>query len=96
MKMMEAIYQVVGNGHSQKMYWEEFEEMFSAQFDGIENGEEMFSAQFDGIENGSHLRDCLKGQPKIKGMCGPMYNGEHMGYPCVRYESWAVYDAMSK
>jgi hypothetical protein len=82
MKMMEAIYQVVGNGHSKKMYWEEFEEMFSAQFDGIENG--------------SHLRDCLKGQPKIKGMCGPMYNGEHMGYPCVRYESWAVYDAMSK
>ena len=80
--MMEAIYQVVGNGHSQKMYWEEFEEMFSAQFDGIENR--------------SHLRDCLKGQPKIKGMCGPMYNGEHMGYPCVRYESWAVYDAMSK
>lgn len=80
--MMEAIYQVVGNGHSQKMYWEEFEEMFSAQFDGVENG--------------SHLRDCLKGQPKIKGMCGPMYNGEHMGYPCVRYESWAVYDAMSR
>jgi len=67
--MMEAIYQVVGNGHSQKMYWEEFEEMFSAQFDGIENG--------------SHLRDCLKGQPKIKGMCG-------CAAPCITANTWAT------
>jgi hypothetical protein len=80
--MMEAIYRVVGKGPGHAMYQEEFEEIFAKDFDGIENG--------------SHLRECLQGQPKIKGLCGPMYDGEHMGYPVVRYESWAVYDMMSK
>lgn len=80
--MMEAIYRVVGKGPGHAMYWEEFEEIFAKDFDGVEQS--------------SYLRECLQGQPKIKGLCGPMYDGEHMGYPVVRYESWAVYDMMSK
>lgn len=80
--MMEAIYRVVGKGPGHAMYQEEFEALFSGDFDGIEDG--------------AHLRECLQGQPRLKNMAGPMYDGEHMGYPVVRYESWAVYDMLSK
>jgi len=33
----------------------------------------------------------LHNQPKFKGLAGPMWDGDK-----VRYETWAVYEAMSK
>ncbi len=79
---MEMIYRVIGAGAGEDMSWPQFDVSFGMDFDGIENG--------------SHLRECLRGQPKIKGLCGPMYDGEINGRPVIRYETWSVYDAMSK
>ena len=80
--MMEMIYRVVGAGAGNDMSWPQFEVSFGMDFDGIEDG--------------SYLRECLQGQPKIKGLCGPMYDGEINGRPVIRYETWSVYDMMSK
>jgi len=33
----------------------------------------------------------LHNQPKFAGLCGPMWDGDK-----VRYETWPVYDALSK
>ena len=33
----------------------------------------------------------LHNQPKFAGLCGPMWDGDK-----VRYETWEVYDALSK
>ena len=79
---MEMIYRVVGAGAGNDMSWPQFEVSFGMDFDGIEDG--------------SYLRECLQGQPKIKGLCGPMYDGEINGRPVIRYETWSVYDMMSK
>ena len=80
--MMEMVYRVVGAGAGKDMSWPQFEVSFGMDFDGIEDG--------------SYLRECLQGQPKIKGLCGPMYDGEINGRPVIRYETWSVYDMMSK
>ena len=80
--MMEMVYRVVGAGAGNDMSWPQFEVSFGMDFDGIEDG--------------SYLRECLQGQPKIKGLCGPMYDGEINGRPVIRYETWSVYDMMSK
>jgi len=49
----------------------------------------------NGIEESHCLREFLRGQPTIKGLCGPMYDGEINGQPVIRYETWAVYNALS-
>jgi len=46
----------------------------------------------DGIERGAHLRKELRGEPKFKEMCGPMFDGPGV----VRYESWEVYERLSR
>ena len=43
-------------------------------------------------DDGSYVqREILEGAPKFKDMAGPMGNGDGL-----RYETWAVYDMMSK
>lgn len=37
----------------------------------------------------------LQGMPYLKGLCGPMWDGMENGRPVIRYESTAVYDALS-
>lgn len=39
------------------------------------------------------LRDELRGQPEIEGLCGPMWGGEE--HP-LRYEDWESYDLLSR
>lgn len=68
-------------GHP-KMFREEFEAKFQDRFK-------------DNI-CGPTVREVLKQSPAIEGMAGPMYDGEHMGYPVVRYESWEVYEVLSR
>jgi hypothetical protein len=45
-----------------------------------------------GYETGGHLRPILQGQPKFDGLHGPMYGGPKK----VRYETWEVYEQLSK
>jgi hypothetical protein len=78
---MDMIYRVVGAGAGEDMSWPQFEVSFGMDFDGIEESE--------------HLRECLQGQPTIKGLCGPMYDGEINGQPVIRYETWAAYNVLS-
>lgn len=33
----------------------------------------------------------LDNQPKVDGYCGPMWDGD-----CLRYETWEVYDMLSR
>ena len=79
---MSAMYEVVGKGPGYRMFFSEFKELFGDQFEGFEDG--------------GHLKKCLQGQPKLKGMAGPMYGGLHCWHPVVRYESWEAYDALSR
>ena len=58
--------------------------------------EAKFKDQFQKNVCGPTVREVLKQSPAIKGMAGPMYDGEHMGYPVVRYESYEVYDILSR
>lgn len=41
---------------------------------------------------GRKYREEMIGQPVFDGLCGPMYGGDGV----VRYESWAVYDRLSR
>jgi hypothetical protein len=79
---MQVKYQVVGEGSADLMSADEFQARFGDRF-----------VQPDIIFDG--LREVLKSQPQIRNLCGPMYNGEQDGFQIVRYESWAVYEALS-
>ena len=52
--------------------------------------------EFDRIEEGQHLRAELRGHPKFKKLCGPMWNGVEDGVPVIRYESWEAYEILSR
>ena len=79
---MNAKFQVVGEGSADLMSWDEFKARFGDRFVEPEFAH-------DG------RREVLKSQPGVRNLCGPMYNGEQDGLPVVRYESWAVYEALS-
>lgn len=79
---MNVKYQVVGEGSADLMSADEFKARFEDRF-----------VQPDFIFDG--LKEVLKLQPKIRNLCGPMYNGEQDGFQIVRYESWAVYEMLS-
>ena len=49
-----------------------------------------------GYHNREHTRSELEGQPILKSLLGPMYDGVENGLPVVRYESQAVYDMLSR
>lgn len=42
-----------------------------------------------------HVHEWLNEQPEFDGLCGPMGNGIKDGVPCVRYETWELYNRMS-
>ena len=48
-----------------------------------------------GLNDNPHSRDCLQGQPKLRGWYGPMYDGESDGVTVIRYESQAAYNVYS-
>lgn len=83
-------YQVVGLG---ERGWETFEtvaelEAFMAYHGKEHNG----YFERDMRDDGTYIqREILEGAPKFKGMCGPMGNGDGL-----RYETWAIYDIMSR
>lgn len=54
-----------------------------------------FGYEFGGFEDSPSLREELLGEPKIKGLCGPMYDGETDGVPCIRYETLDAYRILS-
>lgn len=44
----------------------------------------------------ARLRPELRCQPRIEGLCGPMWDGlNHDGQPVIRYEDQATYDTLS-
>lgn len=51
---------------------------------------------------GQHLLEHLRGQPCLKGLCGPMHDeerdadGRPTGQPMLRYEDWPAYDRLSR
>lgn len=51
---------------------------------------------------GQHLIEHLRGQPCLKGLCGPMHDeerdekGSPTGKPMIRYEDWPAYDRLSR
>lgn len=51
--------------------------------------------QFEGIEAAPRLREELRGHPKFRELCGPMWGGEKDGEPVIRYESWPAYERLS-
>jgi hypothetical protein len=57
---------------------------------------EAFDRQINGAVLNRRLRRELQGQPKIEGLCGPMYDGINAdGAPVIRYEDQATYDLLS-
>ena len=42
-----------------------------------------------------YLHECLRNQPRIQGLCGPMFDGEKSGVPVIRYEDQASYNILS-
>lgn len=83
-------YQVVGLG---ERICETFEtvaelEAFMAYHGKEHNG----YFERDIRDDGTYIqREILEGAPKFKGMCGPMGNGDGL-----RYETWEIYDIMSR
>jgi hypothetical protein len=43
----------------------------------------------------SHLRPELRTQPRIQGLCGPMWDGEKDGVAVIRYEDSSSNDILS-
>lgn len=78
---MSEMYEVIGKGPGYRMFFSEFKELFGEDFQGFEDGQ--------------HLRKCLQGQPKIKGMAGPMYGGLAGWNEVIRYETYEMYDLLS-
>lgn len=79
---MNVMFQVVGEGSADLMSASEFQARF---------GDRFVEPEF--VHDGR--REVLKSQPGVRNLCGPMYNGERDGFQIVRYESWAVYEALS-
>ena len=48
---------------------------------------EQFKAQFGGR--------LMPLEQKVLGLAGPFCNGEQDGFQIIRYETWAVYEALS-
>ena len=42
------------------------------------------------------LRQELQDEPKIEGLCGPMYDGEKDGAPVIRYEDQETFNYLSR
>ena len=78
---MKAMFQVVGEGSAELMSKSEFEARFGDRFKSPD------------LVVG--FRAILDAQPNVRGLAGPFFNGEKDGFQIVRYESWAVYEALS-
>lgn len=48
-----------------------------------------------GIHNRNGSREELQGQPKLKGLLGPMWGGRREGESVIRYETQQVYNMLS-
>jgi hypothetical protein len=46
-------------------------------------------------ENYNRIRPELRNQPVLRGLYGPMYDGEENGAPVIRYESPEAYHLLS-
>ena len=56
-----------------------------------------FSNAYLGEYKNPRTRDELQGCPRLKGYCGPMYNGKDSeGNTIIRYETSEVYSLLSK
>jgi hypothetical protein len=51
--------------------------------------------EFTGPCKRKQLRPELQGQPMFAGVLGPMWGGEEIGGPVVRYEDQTAYDRLS-
>lgn len=52
--------------------------------------------ELTGINDNSQQREELQGEPRVKGLLGPMYDGVNpQGFPVIRYESQEAYDRLS-
>ena len=50
---------------------------------------------FTGSNKGRGQRAELQGQPRFRGVAGPMWEGLKDGVPVIRYETQAIYQALS-
>ena len=48
-----------------------------------------------GVMRNTGIREELKGQPKLSGLLGAMYDGTKNGVPVIRYETRAAYELLS-
>jgi hypothetical protein len=55
--------------------------------------DEQFKTQFGHRFTG--LRSIVTGEPKVRDLLGPFYDREQDGFQVIRYETWAVYEALS-
>lgn len=62
-------------------------------YDGIQDIKRYF--EITGELHDDIRRAELQGAPIIKGLCGPMYDGERDGAAVIRYETRGIYDALS-
>lgn len=66
--------------------------------DDLIAGAEIRGYAFAGLNDGpasKRQRDELKGQPKLAGLNGPMWDGVKDGQPVIRYEDVKAYAALS-
>ena len=83
-----AKFQIVTNGARKSERFDTFQpiECFAAR-----------GYQHTGDETRTVLRKELQGQPKFKGLCGPMWGGtDENGDPVIRYEDWGSYEVLSR
>jgi hypothetical protein len=53
--------------------------------------------EYHGEEQSTRLREELRGQPKFKGLAGPMWGGtDENGDAIIRYEDWQSYEILSR
>ena len=49
-----------------------------------------------GIATSGRLKEVLQGQPELQNLAGPMYDGRDKGVAVVRYDTWELYDRLSR
>ncbi|CAB4203434.1 hypothetical protein UFOVP1382_50 [uncultured Caudovirales phage] len=94
---------IVPSADSAKLMGESSEQKFVYQVAGKSGTEEFASREallkkytsIGTVTSGS-LRPQLQGQPKLKGLLGPMWNGEKNGVAYVRYETQEHYNDLSQ
>ncbi len=93
-KLVSYIEDTIAKRGSSKFSYQVSSDEGTVVFDSVEDLCAKFTAT--SIEESLSVREALRGQPRLKGLIGPMYNGRIGDVLQIRYESQRVYDNNSR